>query len=324
MKSALEQAEETLQNKLQQLEQDPEWNSDDDEGDDDEKGETTKDKKNKLQQKKIVKELIKHNDEKNKGIKDSPVIYIGHLPMHMQEIELVAFLKQFGAIVNLRLSRSPKTGRPRGYAFCQFTSSDIAQIVAETLSGYIIAGTKRLVCHVVPTCHRHLFDTKKNFIPTQRRTSPRRKSLAKLKQITTRLLQREGKKRKALAAMGIEYDFPGYAGVSTTDESTKTSKSNNSGDTPSKVDFSREKTKDKKMTKKRKESMDSVQSTDNQQQKKRKDSIASVESNTESRNNKKPKSSIESSAAVTNTKAAPMSEQKKIPTKKDKKRRASN
>jgi nucleolar protein 15 len=302
---------------------DPEWNSDDDEGDDDDKGETIKDKKNKQQQKKIVKELLKNNGEKNKGIKDSTVIYIGHLPMHMQELELVAFLKQFGAIVNLRLSRSPKTGRPRGYAFCQFTSSDIAQIVAETLSGYIIAGTKRLVCHVVPTCHRHLFDTKKNFIPTQQRTSPRRKSLAKLKQITTRLLQREGKKRKALAAMGIEYDFPGYAGVSTTDTSSKKSKNNKSGDTLSKEDVSSKNTENKKTTKKRKESMDSVQSNDSQQHKKRKDSIASVESNTERSNNKKLKSSMDTSSAATNKKAAPMSEQKKKPTKKDKKRRAS-
>jgi nucleolar protein 15 len=304
---------------------DPEWNSDDDDGDgdDDHKGETIKDKKNKQQQKKIVKELIKDNGDKNKGIKDSTVIYIGHLPMHMQELELVAFLKQFGAIVNLRLSRSPKTGRPRGYAFCQFTSSDIAQIVAETLSGYIIAGTKRLVCHVVPTWHRHLFDTKKNFIPTQQRTSPRRKSLAKLKEITTRLLQREGKKRKTLAAMGIEYDFPGYAGVSPTDKSSNKSKSNKSGDKQLKEETSSKKQENKKVAKKRKESMDSVQSTESQQHKKRKDSITSVERNTEGTNNKKRKSSIESLSAVKSKKDTPMSEQKKKPTKKDKKRRAS-
>ena len=315
---------------------DPEWNSDDDDNHDDHHQhdkKDTKDKKNKQQQKKIVKELLKGGSENNsknndnsnnKSIKDSTVIYIGHLPVHMQELELVAFLKQFGAIVNLRLSRSPKTGRPRGYAFCQFTSSDIAHIVAETLSGYIVAGTKRLVCHVVPTCHRHLFDTKgSNFVPTQQRTSPRRKSLDKLKQITTRLLQREGKKRMALAAKGIEYDFPGYAGKEKEKDESSSSSNNNSN---------------KKLSldgkKKRKESMDSVQSTESQQQhKKRKDSMASAESTTEgvTSKTKKRKESIESSSVevVGNKKKkdAPMSEQKQKkttnPTKKDKKRRAS-
>lgn len=283
-----------------------------------------------------MKEILKlggsdssnNNNNRKKNIQDSTVIYIGHLPMHMQELELVAFLKQFGAIVNLRLSRSPKTGRPRGYAFCQFTSSDIANIVAETLSGYIVAGTKRLVCHVVPTCHRHLFDTKTNFIPTQQRTSPRRKSLAKLKQITTRLLQREGKKRKALAAKGIEYDFPGYTGVQLsqgeddTKEKEKNSTDSKKGNPKNqqKDESSPNKKQNGEDKKKRKESMDSVQSTDSQQRKKRKDSMVD---GTENAIKKKHKESIESSSVVT-TKDVPMSEQKKKkPTKKDKKRRAS-
>lgn len=274
--------------------------------------------------------------------------------MHMQELELVAFLKQFGSVVNLRLSRSPKTGRPRGYAFCQFTSSDIANIVAETLSGYIVAGTKRLVCHVVPTCHRHLFDTKTNFIPTQKRTLPRRKSLAKLKLITTRLLQREGKKRKALAAKGIEYDFPGYTGASKPQDDNKNSKKSDNTNAPKdskkqdkkkrkesidslqsaesqqkkkrkdsmeSVENNLQKDSKKPDKKKRKESMDSVQSTNSQQQKKRKDSMASVES-IESDTKKESKKRKESIDSV--TKQAPMSEQKKKkPTKKDKKRRAS-
>ena len=45
------------------------------------------------------------------------IVYIGHLPKAFDEIALKKFFLQFGKIKKLRVSRSKKTGRPRGYAF---------------------------------------------------------------------------------------------------------------------------------------------------------------------------------------------------------------
>ena len=54
-------------------------------------------------------------DSKGRG-----VIYIGHLPKGFEEAELRKFFEQFGKINKLRVSRSKKTGRTRGYAFLEF------------------------------------------------------------------------------------------------------------------------------------------------------------------------------------------------------------
>ena len=48
------------------------------------------------------------------------LVYIGHLPKGFEEEELKKFFVQFGKISKLRVSRSKKTGRSRGYAFLEF------------------------------------------------------------------------------------------------------------------------------------------------------------------------------------------------------------
>ena len=55
---------------------------------------------------------LKVTDSKKKGI-----IYIGHLPKGFNETELKSFFTQFGVVSKLRVARSPKTARPKGYAF---------------------------------------------------------------------------------------------------------------------------------------------------------------------------------------------------------------
>ena len=45
------------------------------------------------------------------------IVYLGHLPKGLEEKELRTYFDQFGKIKKVRLSRSKKTARSRGYAF---------------------------------------------------------------------------------------------------------------------------------------------------------------------------------------------------------------
>lgn len=50
------------------------------------------------------------------------------------------YFSQFGNITKLRLSRNKKTGRSKHYAFIEFDSSYVADIVARTMNKYLLFG----------------------------------------------------------------------------------------------------------------------------------------------------------------------------------------
>lgn len=209
----------------------------------------------------------------------SSVLYIGHLPPHFEEHELVQFLKQFGKVLNLRVSRSKKTGNSKGFAFVQMQSPGIAAIVADTLAGYIMFGQRRLVCHVVPPdkIHKKLFFKQKRVVKEKQATE---KALGMMKVITSRLVSREQKKRETLKELGIDYDFPGYAAAKAEEgEAPATKKAGKST---------------------RKDPVASTESTENKKSKKSKqnDPIASVES-TGSSDSKKGKKADEKKEKAT-------------------------
>lgn len=165
---------------------------------------------------------------RGKGSSDGPsnVLYFGHLPSTFEEPELIKFLGQFGRVLNVRVSRSPKTGGSRGYAFVEMETPRIAAIVADTMSGYILFGQKRLVCHIVPSDKVHdnlFFKFQKRVVP------PPNRSVTRMKAITSRLVSRDRKKRKMLAKKGIDYEFPGYQKV-TEEEKPKQRKVSVDGD----------------------------------------------------------------------------------------------
>ena len=284
---------------------DPDWDSDsDDDDEDDPNQQIVKEilEEAKKQQQDGSKSSNRRSNKRNSGggsIRNA-VLYIGHLPYQFEEAELAGFLKQFGGIVNLKVVRSVKTGRSRGYAFAQMKSPDTAAIIADTLSGYIVMGTKRLVCHVVPAdkVHRGLFARTKNLTPKaiqEKKKQPQTKSLGKIKQVTSRLVQRERKKREALKEMGIDYDFPGYEEsfekmeqqkVKDTEEGLSDKKKKRKDSTSSvasaQSDTSASKKKKQKKKKRRSDSIASVESavsnSSNNSKRKRKDSFASIES----------------------------------------------
>ncbi|EME30804.1 Uncharacterized RNA-binding protein [Galdieria sulphuraria] len=86
------------------------------------------------------------------------VIYIGHLPHGFYENELKGFFSQFGEVLKVRVARSVKTFRPKGYAFVMFANREVAEIACSAMDGYFMYN-KILVCKVVPPekVHRKMF-----------------------------------------------------------------------------------------------------------------------------------------------------------------------
>lgn len=63
------------------------------------------------------------SDPKNRGS-----VYISHVPHGFYEKQMRAFFSQFGTVTNLRLGRSKKTGKSRGYAFVEFKFMEVAKV----------------------------------------------------------------------------------------------------------------------------------------------------------------------------------------------------
>lgn len=68
------------------------------------------------------------------------------------------YFSQFGTVTRLRLSRNKKTGASKHYAFVEFASAEVADIVARTMNNYLMFG-HILKCRVVPpeSVHPELF-----------------------------------------------------------------------------------------------------------------------------------------------------------------------
>eukprot|EP01116_Phalansterium_solitarium_P014878 TRINITY_DN32778_c0_g1_i1.p1 TRINITY_DN32778_c0_g1~~TRINITY_DN32778_c0_g1_i1.p1 ORF type:complete len:271 (+),score=52.95 TRINITY_DN32778_c0_g1_i1:95-907(+) len=149
----------------------------------------------------------------------SPIVYLGHIPYGFFEDQMRSFFAQFGDIQNLRLSRNKKTGKSKHFAFIEFETTEVAQIVAQTMDGYLLFGHK-LVCHTVPKkeIHPGIFkNANKKFVKIpwkkiDRLQHNKEKEPEQAAKTAERLVQKEKRTRSKIAALGIDYDFPGYAG----------------------------------------------------------------------------------------------------------------
>lgn len=111
------------------------------------------DKKAKKKLKKLQEKLAEKAKSEGPG-----VVYLGRIPHGFYENEMRQYFSQFGDIKNIRLSRNPKTGASKHYAFIQFDSYDVAEIVAKTMDNYLMFG-HIMKCKVVPKdqVHDNLF-----------------------------------------------------------------------------------------------------------------------------------------------------------------------
>ncbi|KAJ2872028.1 nucleolar protein [Coemansia aciculifera] len=165
--------------------------------------------------------IIRARLDKLKKSKGKPgVVYIGRIPHGFYEEQMMGYFKQFGTIKRLRLSRNPKTGRSRHFAFIEFAHHEVAKIVAETMNNYLMF-ERLLKCVVVPEdkVHPQLFVNRNaKIVPGQRQRAHqavhnRQRTQEEVESQVNRLVAKENKKRTKLQAAGIDYDFQGYKGV---------------------------------------------------------------------------------------------------------------
>ena len=103
------------------------------------KDKTVKVKKEKPTGNKMVRRFnklrLKAEESGKRGI-----VYVGHLPKGFNEEELKKFFGQFGTVSKLRVSRSKKTGRSKGYAFLEFQDKEVANIAVGAMDKYLMFG----------------------------------------------------------------------------------------------------------------------------------------------------------------------------------------
>jgi len=179
-------------------------------------GETDAVDKEDLAKPKAAKKMKKNADSKLPAITSKEgVIYLGHIPHGFYEEEMKGFFSQFGKVARLRLSRSTKTGRSRGYAFIQFDSAEVAAIVQKAMDKYILC-EKLLQCSVVKPedVHERMFNgcnrqfKKIDWQLREAKIISRKRTRQEKQQRNSRATLRQGKQAKRIKAMGIEYDFP--------------------------------------------------------------------------------------------------------------------
>lgn len=144
--------------------------------------------------------------------KKQAVLNVSHLPPEYTEKELRAFFAQFGRVTKLRLSRSKKTARSRGYAYVQFDTPEVAKIAAEATNNYFIGGQPILVelmSHeaVLPGlfrgCSRHFTDLR----PMREAINRKGHNGKTHSLLDATKLKADAARASKLAEAGIEYDF---------------------------------------------------------------------------------------------------------------------
>ncbi|KAJ3358179.1 hypothetical protein GGF32_000685 [Allomyces javanicus] len=142
------------------------------------------------------------------------VVYLGRIPHGFYEKEMKEYFSQFGQVTRLRLSRNKKTGASKHYAFIEFESEAVADVVASTMDNYLLFGHV-LRCRVIPRdqVHPDLFknaDRKFRIINTAA-IHQRRHNTVDAKTAERRaksLVVKAAKKQALLAELGIDYTVP--------------------------------------------------------------------------------------------------------------------
>ena len=149
------------------------------------------------------------------------VLYIGRIPHGFYEPQMRAYFSQFGTITQLRLARNKKTGKSQHYAFIEFASSAVADIVRRTMDKYLLFG------HILQVRAVPRESVRENMFAGSgrraRRKAPRNRMEGRMLEKgvsreawTTRLereQERRRKKSEALRELGYEFDMPALKGV---------------------------------------------------------------------------------------------------------------
>ncbi|KAI8960506.1 hypothetical protein F5Y11DRAFT_329796 [Daldinia sp. FL1419] len=158
------------------------------------------------------KELLKSSkaDDGERG-----VVYVGRLPHGFYEHEMRSYFSQFGEIEKLRMSRNKKTGASKHFAFIEFASAPVAEIVAKTMDNYLLFG-RILKVKVVPKSQVHddlWKGSNKRFkkLPLNKMAGNQLKKPLSESTWTQKITKEEHKRNqraKKLQGMGYEFEGP--------------------------------------------------------------------------------------------------------------------
>jgi len=155
----------------------------------------------------------KSKKNKEKVFENAPgVVFLKHIPYGFFEPQMKKYFEQFGVITRLRLARSKKTGKSKGYAYIEFQHKEVAKLVAETMNNYLMF-TRILKCDFVPYedlhekafvgCHRHFQKPKTRKLSIMR-YNRRKINKAKVEKAAT---AKKDKLTAALAKLGVTYNM---------------------------------------------------------------------------------------------------------------------
>ncbi|OCF75215.1 hypothetical protein I204_04068 [Kwoniella mangroviensis CBS 8886] len=171
-------------------------------------------KDDKSVQAKLKKAAKKKHDPKG-------TLYLGRIPHGFYEDQMKSYFSQFGDVTRLRLARNRKTGASKHYAYIEFSSASVAQIVAETMNNYLLMG-HLLKCEVIPEdkVHEKLWvGANKKFrkIPTARvekQKHEKDRTDGEKEKANKKLVKKEEARKRKIKDSGIEYDYPGHVSFS--------------------------------------------------------------------------------------------------------------
>ncbi|XP_054749862.2 MKI67 FHA domain-interacting nucleolar phosphoprotein-like [Lytechinus pictus] len=128
------------------------------------------------------------------------------------------FFSQFGNIKRLRLSRSKKSGRSKGYAYIEFEYDEVAKVVTETMHNYLMY-QKLLKCFYVPKdklhpdtfkgCFHHFKSPRRREIAASRNNSLLESGKDHILESQKRRVRGLNKKQKKLQELGIDFKIEG-------------------------------------------------------------------------------------------------------------------
>jgi cleavage stimulation factor subunit 2 len=70
----------------------------------------------------------------------SSVVFVGNIPYQASEKELRDACEEIGPVVSLRVAADKDTGRPRGFAFCEYLDDETASSACRNLHGHPLRG----------------------------------------------------------------------------------------------------------------------------------------------------------------------------------------
>lgn len=177
----------------------------------------------------IVKHVQKHIRKKTGISEHNPdtqpgTVHMSRLPHGFFEPQMRAYLEQFGTINHLRLARNRKTGKSKHFAFIEFASSGVADIVAKTMDKYLLFGHIMQARRVPDEQITEDFwkgEGKKRIAPKNKLEGIRLKK-GMGREGWEKRVEREEQKRlekaEKLKELGYEFDMPAVKAVSSVPE----------------------------------------------------------------------------------------------------------